>query len=196
MVFNKNTELQCLHFHTRMGVGWVRHIQSKTTSYRQGRCPHRQGGLWLTLFLSNGTLYSCFLVSWCWRRMRQSVDILTRLILWNVVWSAMICSRSWCRRMVLFANTRLTTASSCLWWTDVAFHPQEVVWQFSRKYNSMMSLVRLFFTYCTVILYTVTSQLYYMYFTALYLFFYPSRMYCRTTLYCDAEWQLHTYSLV
>ena len=25
----KNKGLQCLHFHTRMWVGWVRHIQSK-----------------------------------------------------------------------------------------------------------------------------------------------------------------------
>lgn len=71
--------------------------------------------LTLTLFLSNGTLYNCFMVMLCFTKMRLIVVMLTRFRSLNTCLSSSICCRSLWRRIALFALTWFTMASSCCW---------------------------------------------------------------------------------
>ncbi len=58
-------------------------------------------------------LHNCFNVILCFTKTRLIMP--TRLMLMNTCLSASICSRSWWRRITLFALTISTMASSCCW---------------------------------------------------------------------------------
>ena len=58
---------------------------------------------------------NCFMVIWCFTKMRLIVEMLSRSMLLNTSLSASICCCSLLRRIALFARTRSTMASFCCW---------------------------------------------------------------------------------
>ena len=122
-------------------------------------------------FLSNGTLYSCFIVSWCWPKMRQcrhtdTVDIIECCGICDNLLS-LVDVGGWCCLPTLD------------WQWPVPVHGEQTLPSTLRRSSgSSVENARIwchwlgsFFTYCTVRLYTVTSTVLHVLHSTIPIFF-------------------------